>query len=432
MLVRFTIANFLSFKERTTLSLTATTVTEFQQSNVFNTSLTDISLLKSLVIYGPNSSGKSNMFKALNFMRWFMLNSSKDFQADEDIDVDSFKLSTTTTNEPSFFEIEIIVDDTKYRYGFKVDEKIVYEEWLFYVKKIKEYPMFIRQRQDIRLEDKFDLDPKLKSLARENALMLSLAAQFNNPTAISIIKRISIFKFISGVRDESHIDQTARMLEDIRYTRLIKSLLLNADLGFTDIKTEKVTVTEGMLSKSMPKEIRAYIMKEKKENFFVSTLHQVFDENNNPIDTTSFSLHQNESLGTQKFFALAGPIIDAIVRGGVLIVDEFSSRMNPVLCESIIKLFNSISNNPNNAQFIFVTHNSQFVLKSSNNFRRDQMILFKKNPYGATEVASLYDKRVRKDASFDKEFFNEMFEIPPKIDISQQLSLFTNTSSQTS
>jgi hypothetical protein len=54
------------------------------------------------------------------------------------------------------------------------------------------------------------------------------------------------------------------------------------------------------------------------------------------------------------------------------------------------------------------------------------MILFKKNPYGATEVVTLYEKRVRKDASFDKEFLNEMFETPPKIDISQQLSLFNN------
>lgn len=425
MLVNFTTANFLSFKEKTTLNLTASAISEFRDKNVFETALTDLSLLKSLVIYGPNSSGKSNMFKALNFMRWFVLNSSKDLQASESIDVDSFRLNTSTVNEPSFFEIEFIVSEVKYRYGFKVDKSIVYEEWLFFTKKIKEYQLFVRQRQEITIEEKFDFGQQLKGLTRENALFLSVAAQFNNKTSIDIVKHIGNFKFVSGVRDESHIEETVKMLEDKAYTRLVKDFILSAGLGFIDIKTKKVKITDEMLTRSgLPDEIKKLILKEKQEDLLVSTGHQVYDENNEPVDTIFLSLLHNESLGTQKYFSLAGPIIDTLLKGGILVVDEFSSRMNPVLCESIIKLFNSKENNPFNAQFIFVTHNTLFVSRNSNIFRRDQMILFRKDDYGTSEVKSLYDLRKRKDASFEREYFDEMYETLPVIDISKQLSLF--------
>jgi len=258
MLVKFTVGNFYSFKENTTLNLVAESLTE-HENNVFDTSVPDLRLLKSLVIYGSNATGKSNMFKGLNFMRWLILNSSKELQASEGIDVDSFQLSTKTNNEPSFFEIEIIINEIKYRYGFKVNKSAVLEEWLFHVKKRKEYKLFHRFRQEINIEDKFDSgQAELKNLTRENALYLSVAAQFNNQIAIEIIRKIRTFKLMSGVNDESHIGQTARMLEDERFGGLIKELILSADLGFTDIKAERVIYTEEMLIKAgVPQELRS-------------------------------------------------------------------------------------------------------------------------------------------------------------------------------
>ena len=148
-------------------------------------------------------------------------------------------------------------------------------------------------------------------------------------------------------------------------------------------------------------------------------------------DIAFLSLLDDESLGTQKFFSLVGPIVEAILTGGVLIVDEFSSRMSPVLCEAIIRLFNSVENNPFHAQFLFVTHNTQFITKNSNVFRWDQMILLKKNQYGATEVSSLYDLRIWKDASFDREYLSVIHEFIPRLDISRQVTLFDENSAST-
>lgn len=428
MIVKFTTGNFNSFKEPTALSLKASALSE-NQDYQFETPLTDLSLLKSAVIYGQNSSGKSNMFKALRFMRWFMLNSAKDFQASEKIDVSSFQLSTVTVDQPSFFEIEMIIDEVKYKYGFRVDKNIVHEEWLFVTRKIKEYILFHRHRQDIKVEGRFDFPKQLVDRTRENALALSVGALFNNHIAVEIIKKIDGFKMVSGVRDESHIDFTAKMLDDKKYAHLIKEFVLSAKLGFTDFKTEKVKITEEMLGNGLPEEIKTLFLKNRKDRIFVSTSHQVFDENNIPVGNTYFDLIQNESLGTQKYFSLAGPVIDTLTKGGVIIVDEFSSRMNPMLCEAIIRLFNSTENNPNNAQFIFITHNLSFVSRNRDLFRRDQMILFNKNKYGASEVISLYDLRIRKDASYEKEYLGLMFEQGyPKIDLSHQLGLFGSSS----
>ena len=78
MLVKFTVENYLSFKNRTSIDFTATSLTELRDANLYQSPLKNVTLLKSMIIYGANSNGKSNLFKAINFARKFIINSSKD------------------------------------------------------------------------------------------------------------------------------------------------------------------------------------------------------------------------------------------------------------------------------------------------------------------------------------------------------------------
>lgn len=433
MIVRFKISNFLSFKEETCIDLQASSITEFEESNTFSTPFRDMRLLKSLLLYGPNSSGKSNMFKALLFMKWFMLNSSKDLQANEIIDVQSFRLSTTMYDKPSTFEIELILDGCKYRYGFETDRSRVHKEWLFCTKKIKEYPLFERFQDSLEVSQKFDcqLDDRLKKLIRDNALFISSASQlFNSQISQAIIKKMSDIKFISGTREKNHIEFTADLLEDKKYKDIVKNFILSADLGFSDIKAERIEFSEDFINKSeLPNEIKSLLIKEKTKDLRISTEHEVFDENFTKVSSVYLNLWRDESLGTRKFISLAGPIVDAILNGKTLLIDEFSARMHPVLSKALMTLFNSEYNNPYNAQFVMASHNTNFINKSSKIFRRDQMVLFKKSAHGATHVNTLFDQRIRKDASFEKEYLLGKYEsIPaPKIKISNQLDLFRNS-----
>lgn len=426
MLVNFSVRNYLSFKEKTSISFVATSLSEYRNDNLFQSSISDLSLLKSIIIYGFNSSGKSNLFKALAFTKRFILNSSKDSISGEEIMVEKFKLSTETINEPSFFEIEFISGANKYRYGFEVDTHKVFSEYLYYQKRNKEYLLFDRVKQEVKFGKKFDqANSKLIEITRENALFLSVCAQFNDALSNSLIQDIRKINFISGIDDLGSIDYTAKMFGDQKFHTMVNNLLKSARLGFSEIKIKKVLTSEILDKSSIPKELHKIILKNNPENVIVSTKHVIYDEKGKPIGHEFFDLNSEESLGTRKFFALAGPIIDTLTTGSVLMIDEFDSRLHPVLCKAIIKLFNSADKNPYNAQLVLASHNSSFINSTNKLFRRDQIVVAGKSQYGMTRLESLFDKKVRKDASFEKDYLSGKYEDDTAIELSidNQLNL---------
>ena len=121
MLLQFSIKNFRTFKDKATLSLIASNYdkdTREHENIVINDSF-GLRLLKSAVIYGANASGKSKLLDAFAFMRYFVINSSKESQKGETIEVEPFKLSTQTENEPTEFEIIFVYKNVLYHYVFE-------------------------------------------------------------------------------------------------------------------------------------------------------------------------------------------------------------------------------------------------------------------------------------------------------------------------
>lgn len=427
MLVKLTVNNFLSFRNETIIDLNATSLSEYRDDNIFNLPVNNLSLLKSIVIYGANSSGKSNLFKAIKFVRRMILNSSKDSQAEELIRVEPFLLSTENRLKPSFFEIEFIAGKKQYRYGFEVDVNKIHKEWLFEIKKTTENLLFNRVFQDIQVSNKFDsASSNLTTITRENALFLSVCAQFNITSAIEIIKGINDIQYLSGVDDRSTIDFTVNLLNDPEYGIYVNNFIKGARLGFDEVKTKEINLTEEVLAKSnIPQEIRKFLLDKKEKNTVVTTKHLVYDKDKNVADEVYFNLIASESMGTRKYFSLAGPIIDTLIKGKTLIIDEFDARLHSRLSQSIIRLFNSKENNPNNAQLIFASHNSTFINPSNELFRRDQIIVAEKDNYGSSKMESIYAKGIRKDASFERDYLSGKYSgVPVNIEISNQLPLF--------
>jgi len=166
MIIQFTVGNFLSFKEKVTLSMVKSAKHELPE-NVIKIN-DDFELLKSAVVYGANASGKSNLIYALSFMRFFTIYSVKAFQGGEEIGIYSFLLNEQTKNKPSFFEIIFIVDNITYRYGFEADNKTVQKEWLYYTPKTKEERLFFRESQEIKLSENFPEGKDKETNTREN------------------------------------------------------------------------------------------------------------------------------------------------------------------------------------------------------------------------------------------------------------------------
>lgn len=419
MLIQFTVSNFLSVKESATLNMLAVKpIKEFEDENVFD--VDRYSLLKSSVIYGANASGKSNILKAMGFFKWFAVNSAKETQVDENIDVTPFKLSTETESLPSSFEASFLVDGIKYRYGFDVDDESVKTEWLLFSTKIKEYPLFIRDGQMIEVFKEFKEGKGIEDKTRKNALFLSVVAQFNGEKSKSIIRWFNEFNMISGLADRHFEGFTASLLEDERYKKLIMNLMSDADLGFKDINVLDVEITSESLPNNMPDELKSILLKETKgkRGYDIETFHEKFDVEGNVESLVRFDFDDEESEGTKKYFRLAGPILDTLEDGGVIIIDELDARLHPSLTKSIVQLFNTPKVNRKNAQLIFATHDTNLL--NACMFRRDQIWFTEKRRDASTDLYSLAEYKlergkVRKDASFEKDYIKGRYGAIPYV-----------------
>ena len=410
MLIEFTVGNYRSFKDPVTFSMVAAKLRArdktLDENNVFP--LTDkISLLKSCAIYGANASGKSNLIHAFRFMRHFVLNSATGLRVDQPIDVDRFRLSTETKNEPSLFEMVFYMKGKQYRYGFTVDAKKVHSEWLYHVPKVQEANLFFREGDDFEQSSVFKEGKGLPAKTRSNTLFLSVVAQFNGVIALKILQWFRELEIKFSVEDTDR-EVTIAGLRDETLRSDILSIVKQMDLGITDITIlPRLSTAEwgqiiAELESGFPERAMELTAKGFQEHRpIVVTRHKVHDGENSDV-SEAFDIDAHESEGTKKLFALAGPILNVLRNGKVFIIDELDARLHPLLTEAIIRLFNSSETNPNNAQLVFTTHDTNLLTNKL--FRRDQIWFTEKNKYGATDLYSLAEFKVRNDASYERDY----------------------------
>lgn len=385
MLIEFKIGNFRSFKEIVTLSMAASADKEYLETHTFPIDK-KLRLVKSAALYGANASGKSNLFQAMTFMKYFVISSSKEGQATEAIPVEKFRLSSETEGEPSTFEVIFIMDNIRYRYGFQLDSERVHNEWLFHVPTTREATLFTREQGKIKWSPHFKEGKGLEEKTRENALFLSVAAQFNGKISGKILEWFHNINIISGLEDLEQKNFTIAKLDNKDFKEFTVKFLKVADMGIKAI--EKEVKSEG-------------------KSIEINTFHQKFDTNHHPVSDEKFNLVQHESSGTKALFAFSAPIYDTLKTNKVLFIDELTSKLHPVLARAIIKIFHNYNSgkdrkNQSKAQLIFVGHDTNIL--SNQFFRRDQIWFTQKDQYGATDLYSLEEYRVRKDASFNKDY----------------------------
>jgi AAA15 family ATPase/GTPase len=410
MLIEFRVGNYKSFKDIVTFSMVASTIKEHPDDNIFSVFNDRLRLLKSGVIYGPNASGKSNLLEAMGCMKHFIKVSSRETNIGNKINVERFRLSSETDNKPSFFEITFIQEGTKYRYGFEVDQEKVHSEWLFSSPRNKERRLFTRDGKDFTIGTHFKEGKKFKDLTRENALLLSVSAQFNGEISKTIYEWFLKFNIISGLQD-NYSGFSIEKLDDKDFKDKILNLLNIADIGINGIEKRKYIQKLELLPEELKKIFAPDVIGKKAEQIEAVSLHSLHKKYNKKKEVSAyeeFDFWINESHGTQKLFNLSGPILDTLEHGQILIIDELDARLHPELTQNIIKLFNSHKNSKN-AQLIFATHDISLLRKEF--FRRDQIWFTEKDSYGVTDLYSLAEYKlpktkgkVRNDASYARDY----------------------------
>ncbi len=388
MLVQFSVKNYKVFKEKQTFSMVASSKYK-KQDDTHTTTTKGHKLLNGAVLYGANASGKSALVEAMMFFKAFINESSRESLANQRISIKPFQLSTVTESEPSEFEIIFIHQAIQYRYGFEVDQTNVIAEWL-YIKDEREVEHFYRDKDGYELNtSKFKIGKMLtdQDMVRPNALLLSVAAQFNDPTAKKINSWLDFFLAMSGLDSEMYgLFTSVSSKVQKGYKEKVLNFLQRADLGISDflIETSK-TKSVADWHKKLADEVDT---PEFASAYDVKTLHRKYDENNTPLKGFAvFDMEEDESKGTQKYFQLIATLITALNRGAVLIIDELDARLHTKLVSSIIELFHNPKINTKNAQLIITTHNTNLLNEET--YRRDQIWFVKKDRYGASTLYSL-------------------------------------------
>ena len=401
MLVYFKVGNFGSVNGPVTINFNAAAFGEFTDSNVYVKNKTP--LLKTIMLYGHNASGKSKILDAFAFFRWFVVNSARETQAKEKIAVKPFELSDSTVDAPSFFEIGFILGKHKYRYGFEADRYFVHKEWLLETSIRKEHPVFLRIGDEFKIDHKrLDNATNLERKTRKNALFLSVASQWNVAKAEAINVWISDIMFVHGLREDSYRELTIEALREKKFASLVNGFIKNADLGIESVEVSSFQPS----AKHIPdlglhgRQETFSKASEADKNIPLSIHVKYLNGYGNHVPHR-FDLDEMESDGTIKLFNVAGVIIKAILENKVVIIDEFDARLHTLVGKSILRLFNS-NKIKSSAQLLAACHDT--ALLDNGLLRRDQIYFVEKDDFGATGLTSLAEYKSRKDSPIDKNY----------------------------
>lgn len=385
MLVNFTVGNFLSFREKKTLSLEAAPIKDSGSQII---EVGKLQLLPSAALYGANSSGKSNFLHALGALS-VMVNKSSSSSSITRLPVIPFLLDKDSEKEPSFFEIEVITPSlVHYRYGFECTQEIIVREWLYRIGSRSEKNLFIREGENIGVASSFSEGKGLEERTRSNALFLSVCDAFNGPVAKVLVHSIVIPPLPDNPQELFDAQLAFIQATKEVYSEDVIRVFKNLDFGFTSFEIPS-SVEEA-------KAVKAW------------TTHNVYDENGQVIGNKRFSMKTSESAGTNRLFDIIYLIMSALAEGSPLVVDEVDRAMHPLITKYVIGLFNNAKTNPKGAQLIFTTHDTNLL--SSKIFRRDQIWFVEKDKTESSDLFCLAEfkdaegVKVRNDRSFEKDY----------------------------
>lgn len=409
MLLEYTVENFRSFYKKKTLTLEMDkALKEYTETNSFN--YKKYTMLRSLALYGANSSGKSNLVNAMYAMKMCVLSSIK-LNDNEELAYDPFLL-IKDNKRPTMFEIIFIKDNYCYRYGFRYNRERIIEEWLFRktTPRSKEVMMFVRDEEGIYVDkSNFPEGIDYEEKTNDNRLFLSLCQQLGGEISRQVISWFqSDFNVISGLNNQQYRAYSKLFFhqKNISSSEALK-FFQKLKLGFNNIMTHE---EDPNIPQDIPVEIKALLQREAqgKKSIELDSIHNVYSEKGSVVGTINFSFEDHESSGTNKLFDLSGPVFETLYEGTVLVIDELDAKMHPLISQYIIKLFNDPETNPKNAQLIFTTHDTHLL--SQKMLRRDQIWFTEKDAKEQTDLYSLSDiilpdgSKPRNDANYEKNY----------------------------
>jgi uncharacterized protein len=425
MLLNFRVSNFLSIKDEQEFSFLRNSAPISSQSG--SRKAWDESVGTVAGIFGANASGKSNVLKAIEFMRQAVRNSYRTWATSDEMPISPFALTSRSKNIPSLFEAVFQMDGVRYQYGFRVTRREVVGEWLY------AYPTHRRQvwfERDISSDETWYFGKSftgrnkvIADLTRPTSLFLSAAAANNHKLAASVEHY-----FRRHLRTATPEDKAART----RYTREMSSddkrwnevveLMRFADLGIRDARVRYEAMDNAQRDRTVQfiNAIDAVADTKLSRDSIIESINSTVEFGHSagrgrkpvyfPLD--------NESLGTQVWFALAGPILDALNNGVTLTIDEIDASLHPHLTSEILRTFKDPKRNPKQAQLLFTSHDTTLLggWLGEKELTREQVWFTEKKADGATVLYPLTDFTPRKTENLERGYLQGRYGAIPYLD----------------
>lgn len=401
MLVEFRVTNFRSLRDEQVLSLVASKDKTLQDTHTLETGVNAVpKLLRSAVIYGANASGKSNLVKALQYMRGVVIESASMIQPGQTYAVQPFRLDSESANQPTEFEATFLLDGVRYQYGFAMTPERIVREHLMVYKAFKPQRWFERRYDAEAGKDVYDFGPGLKGpknlwegATRPNALFLSMAVQLNSEALRPVFDWFSGKLVVFNEQAQLNPQIAIQRLKEPEGRKEICSFLSSADISIADIDvvTRKVPGQAVHFDLVAGKtEVRTEEMEENQLRF-----HHITENGKAVFDISE------ESSGTRNLLFLSGPVLDILANGLTLVIDELDTSLHTLLVRELVRLFHCPEANKGGAQLIFTTHDTS-LLDAPNLFRRDQVWFVEKDRDQASAVVALSEFSPRKNEALER------------------------------
>lgn len=455
MIVSFSVSNFRSFLAEETFSLVASKrLSGSHEDHAMPIPNSDEKVLRTAVIYGANGAGKSNLFKALRYVRRIALRPNKKntgtkrepFHFKQEADV------------PSSFDLQFIANERLYRFGFKVDDARVTEEWLVEVIGTRERIIYERITDD---SGKVVIESKdLQKTSSKLAALVTIGGPQNQSFLATINATLDASDFgdeLSGVLgwfrktlemiapDETYASLGHELTEDSDFLKFAGDFLKASSTGVDHLRTQKTEITEDELRAILPKSMVEKLFYELNENegdvalvrlpngselvvekaseshFYkvnIQASHQLESGNFLQLDLSE------ESDGTRRLLDLIPALHKLQKASAVYFIDEIDRSMHPMLVWKYLDFFLQ-SCNKGDCQVIVTTHESNLL--DLDLLRRDEIWFVEKDQHLATRLYSLMDFKVRKDLQIRKHYLDGRFGAIPFLGNLNNLQLEANS-----
>ncbi len=440
MIVSFSVSNFRSFSTEETFSLIASNRLTGHLTHIVSIPDSDQRVLRAGILYGANGAGKSNLFKALVYMKSVALHwRGKDRPTGRE----AFRLGGTL-DEPSTFDLQFIAEDKLYRFGFKVDDQRICEEWLAHVIDNHEKILYERRTDP---SGKVIVDaPGLKGHNKKLDALATVGGPQNQSFLATV--NVTLDKLDHGIELERVLNWFKTSLQligpETSYARLghffannpesvdfAGSFLKSVSTGVDHLEISKNEISEDDLRKLLPEGLVSRVLNDVQTEEDGKALVNLGDGNELFIerttenhyykisiksahkcpkgDTISFDL-PDESDGTRRLLNLIPALYDLHTRNSIYVIDEIERSLHPNLVWAFLDLFLKSCVNCR-SQIIVTTHESNLLDQKL--LRRDEIWFAEKDQTSSTRLYSLTDFKERNDSKISDHYLQGRFGAVP-------------------